>query len=297
MTKLACLTLETVGDYVIDDDLAYTELRRRGWQVDVIPWTQPVDWSAYDRVLIRTPWDYQNAPQQFLQVLEAIEASGTPLQNPLDVVRWNLSKTYLRDLDSAGVPIVPSVWGEQFDAEQLAASFDHFGCQRVVIKPTVSANAYHTYPLRRDELQARRSALADVFANRPYLIQPFLDEVVSAGEVSLFYFGGQYSHAITKQPKAGDFRVQEEHGGMITALEPDAALQAAAQQALAAVPAPVLYARADFVRVGGADLLMELELIEPSLYFRMHADAPANFADALACWADLSASQPVQRDS
>ena len=102
--KLACLTLEHVGDYVIDDDLAYAELRRRGWRVDVIPWTQPADWAAYDRVLIRTPWDYQNAPTRFLQVLEAIEACGTPLQNSLAVVRWNLSKTYLRDLGSAVAP-------------------------------------------------------------------------------------------------------------------------------------------------------------------------------------------------
>ena len=277
--KLACLTLEHVGDYVIDDDIAYAELRRRGWQVDVIPWTQPTDWAAYDRVLIRTPWDYQNAPEQFLQVLASIEASGTLLQNPLDVVHWNLSKTYLRDLQAAGVAIVPSLWGKQFDAEQLAAS-----CEQVVIKPTVSANADHTYPLTRDKLAARQAELAQVFASRPHLVQPFLNEVLSEGEVSLFYFGGRYSHAIRKQPKAGDFRVQEEHGGLITALGPDAALKAAAERALAAVPAPILYGRADFVRVGGEDLLMELELIEPSLYFRMHHDAPANFADALEAW-------------
>ena len=285
MKRLACLTLERVGDYVIDDDLAYAELRRRGWQVDVIPWTRPTDWTAYDRVLIRTPWDYQNAPQQFLHVLEQVEASGTPLQNPLAVVRWNLDKRYLRDLQAAGVPIVPSLFADRFDAELLAGSFVRFGSERVVIKPTVSANADHTYPLTADQVLDQREALGKVFHQRPHLIQPFLDEVLGDGEVSLFHFGGRYSHAIRKQPKAGDFRVQEEHGGLITALEPDAALRTAAEAALAAVPAPVLYSRADFVRVDGQDLLMELELIEPSLYFRMHPDAPILFADALDGWA------------
>lgn len=284
MTRLACLTLEHVGDYVIDDDLAYAELRRRGWQVDVVPWTRATDWAAYDRVLIRTPWDYQNAPEHFLNVLAAIEASGTPLQNPLSIVRWNLDKRYLRDLDAAGVPIVPSLWSTQFDAGQLAASFDNFGCERVVIKPTVSANADHTYPLLRADLPAHNAELARVFATRALLIQPFLDEIVSDGEVSLFYFGGRYSHTIRKRPKAGDFRVQEEHGGEISALEPDAALMSAAERALAAIPEPVLYARADFVRVGDRNLLMELELIEPSLYFRMHPKAPSLFADALEQW-------------
>lgn len=286
--KLACLTLEHVGDYVIDDDLAYAELRRRSWQLEVIPWTQPTDWAAFDRVLIRTPWDYQNAPERFLQVLEAIEASGTPLQNPLAVVRWNLDKRYLRDLEAAGVPTVPSLFADTFDAKLLAGSFAHFGCERVVIKPTISANADHTYPLTESDAQTKQNELAHVFDGRPHLLQPFLDEVLGDGEVSLFHFGGRYSHAIRKQPKAGDFRVQEEHGGLITPLQPDAALREAAKAALAAVPVAVLYGRADFVRVAGQDLLMELELIEPSLYFRMHPDAPSNFADALDDWAQHS---------
>ena len=282
MPRIACLTLDAPGDFVIDDALFHTELRQRGWTVDEVPWTAAADWGRYDRVLIRTPWDYQQAPARFLEVLAAIDASGTRLDNPLTVVRWNLDKRYLQAVADAGVPIVPSLWMPNWDADRLRGSFDALGCERIVLKPTVSANADHTHPLRRGELDARLPELAAVFEQRPALIQPFVDTVLSAGEVSLFYFGGRYSHAIRKQPKPGDFRVQEEHGGRITALEPDAALRRAGQAALAAIPAPVLYARVDLVRTpDGVDRLMELELIEPSLYFRMHPQAAANLADAL----------------
>lgn len=282
MPRIACLTLADPRDFVIDDALLHTELRQRGWTVDVVPWTAASNWAAYDRVLIRTPWDYQQAPDRFLGVLEGIDASGTRLDNPLDVVRWNLDKRYLRDVQRAGVPVVPSVWMDAWDEGLVRESFDALGCARVVLKPTVSANADHTYPLTRAELDAKRGRLARVFARRPALIQPFLDEILTLGEVSLFYFGGHFSHAIRKQPAAGDFRVQEEHGGTITTLDPDPALRRAGQAALAAVARPVLYARVDLVRTrDGVDRVMELELIEPSLYFRMHPRAAANLADAL----------------
>lgn len=281
-------------DFVIDDDLVYEPMRAAGWAVDPVPWDRAgVDWAVYDLVLIRTPWDYQQRPDAFLKVLESVDSAGTPLQNALPLVRWNLDKRYLRDLEHAGVPIVPTHWGQPgLRAGEVDALFDVLGAEEIVLKPVIGANADHAYRLKRGSYAERGPAIEDSFASMPFLAQPFLTEIIDEGEFSLFYFGGTYSHAILKTPATGDFRVQEEHGGLITRAEPTEALHAAGRRAIDAVaalghPAPLI-ARADLVRAGTSSHanfhLMELELIEPSLYFRMHPDACANFVHAVDAW-------------
>ena len=104
--------------------------------------------------------------------------------------------------------------------------------------------------------------------------------IVSEGEYSLFYFGGAFSHAINKRPKTDDFRVQEEHGGIITAIEPDARMRRAGDRAIETIDRDLLYARVDLIRDARQEFfLMELELIEPALYFRMDPRSPRFFAE------------------
>jgi len=149
------------------------------------------------------------------------------------------------------------------------------------VKPVVSANADDTFVV--DAGGQEVPELAATFADRAWMLQPFVDSVLAEGEHSLFYFAGRYSHAVVKRPKAGDFRVQEEHGGHIAAEEPAGDLRAAADAVLAALDDTLLQARVDLVRLAdGTPALMELELIEPSLYFRMDPGAAGRFADALA---------------
>ena len=285
MPRVAFLTLEDRSAYVIDDDLAIAELRARGWRVEEVPWRRrDVRWHDWDGVVIRTPWDYQKDPVAFLDTLAAIAATGVPVANPVDVVRWNLRKTYLRDLERRGVPIVPTRWGTGLDARAVAALGEAFGGE-FIVKPVVSANADDTFRLPRVPDAATVATLVRTFADRDWLAQPFVPAVLTEGEFSVFHFGGRYSHAILKTPAAGDFRVQEEHGGIITAVVPEPALLRAAERVLATLDDTLLQARTDLVRMpDGEFALMELELIEPSLYFRMHPRAPANFADALAGW-------------
>ncbi len=280
MRRAAFLTLEDRGDYVIDDALAVAELGLRGWRVDEVPWRRDADWRSFDAVVIRTTWDYQRDLDGFLAKLAAIEATGARLANDLALVRWNARKTYLRDLAARGVPVVPTRWGEGLDADGVRGLCASLG--ECVIKPVVSANADDTYRVAPGLADADAEGIAARFAARAWMAQPFVRSVVDEGERSAFYFGGAYSHAIVKVPRAGDFRVQEEHGGSITAVAPDAALRAAADRVMAALgPAP-LQARVDLVRLDDGSLaLMELEAIEPSLYFRAHPGAARNFADAL----------------
>lgn len=279
MTRRICfLSMDDLAGYVSDDDLAVPHLAELSIRTDILSWRQTaVAWRAFDAVIIRTPWDYQKYPQEFLAALEDIE-SQTTLHNSLKIVRWNLDKTYLCDLSEKGVRIVPTLWHQRYDFASFAHWLDELAADEVIIKPTISATAAYTYRLREFD-----ASLASIFGEREFLVQPFVSSILDEGEYSLFYFNGEYSHAIVKRPKPADFRVQEEHGGIITEIDADDTMRAAAANVLEHIDEDLLYARVDLVLdAEGQFALMELELIEPSLYLRMNAEAPARFAAAIA---------------
>ncbi|HEY8212048.1 MAG TPA: hypothetical protein VIG99_31415 [Myxococcaceae bacterium] len=275
-TRVALLTLEDRGPFVIDDSLAIEELGRRGWRVDEIPWRRDAPWEEYAGVVVRTTWDYQRDPDGFLQALDRI-SKRTALWNPLQLIRWNIRKTYLRELAARGLCVVPTRFGQGAAIEEWRALRGPH-----VLKPVIGANADDTFALHAGLNGSELGAISRRFANREWLLQPYVDTIATEGEHSLFYFNHRYSHAVLKQPKEGDFRVQEEHGGLISREEPADDLRAAADAVMATLDKPLLQARVDLVRLeDGTPALMELELIEPSLYFRQDGEAAGHFADAL----------------
>ncbi len=284
MKPLQCayLTMADPGDFVMDYRLGIAPKTALGWQVTEVDWrAADTSWEDFDAVYICTPWDYPDHVQQFLDVLGRIDESRAILVNDLSLVRWTLEKTYLRDLESRGATIVPSSWHHAIDAAGIDGFFSLHETDTVVVKPIVGANAADTFVLKQPVDSGLTKSLCDTFLNRRYFVQPFLDAVVSEGEYSLFFFGGAYSHSILKTPTPGDFRVQEEHGADIRRVEPGADLVEIASRLLALIEPRPVYARADFVRdAGNRYCLMELELIEPSLYLRMDDAAPGRFARA-----------------
>ena len=275
--------MDDTEGWQIDAGLAMPHLESLGWTVEWVRWRAPdVNWSDYDAVYIGTPWDYPEDPDRFLDVLEAIDRSSALLINCMELVRWNLQKTYLRDLQSRGADIVPSIWCKDSSDLCVEPLFDRLQSEGIIVKPVVSTNATDTFLLNRENSDAIADRLRDVFAKRACIIQPFMSNIRSEGEFSLFYFNGQLSHAIQKVPKHRDFRVQEEHGATLTLVPPETALQAVADQILSLVEPTPVYARCDLVRHDdGRFLLMELELIEPSMYLRMKKGADRLFAAAL----------------
>lgn len=282
MKRCAYLTMENNDFWTIDADLAFPYMEMLGWQVKAVPWRNAsCDWNKFDAVYVGTPWDYPEAPQQFMHLLQEIDESKAILVNDLALVRWTLTKIYLRDLEERGADIVPSLWFDDFAADQLTHAFDEFSVDTIIIKPVVSTNATDTYLLRRELLADVQANLQSTFRKRPFVVQPFIENIQSDGEYSLFYFDAKFSHGIRKVPKESDFRVQEEYGAEITSLDPEAALIAAGNRIFDLVEPTPVYARVDFVRSsGGRFLLMELELIEPSMYLRMNEKAPRRFAEA-----------------
>ncbi|HEU4557124.1 MAG TPA: hypothetical protein VFS20_04715 [Longimicrobium sp.] len=282
MRNCVFLTLDDPAGYTMDDHLAHQPLRELGWRVEPVPWRRPgVNWAASDAVVIRSTWDYTQAPDAFLAVLGDIERAGTPLFNGLELVRWNIRKTYLRDLAEREVPVVPTVWRDRLSPGELPRLVDEVGTAEVVVKPVVGASAGGAFRVDARNVTAQ-AAVEAYYSDRALMAQPFLEAITAEGEFSIFYFNGEHSHTILKTPKPADFRVQEEHGGTIRAVQAGPALLAAGDAALRALGEAPLYARADFVRSNDGDgfWLMELELIEPSLYLRMDPRAPGRFAQA-----------------
>ncbi len=280
---IAFLSTDSLDGFVVYDHMAITPLSQLGWEVRQVSWHAPnVDWNEFAAVVIRTPWDYHLHLAEFLAVLEQIDASGARLLNPLEVVRWNVDKTYLRELESNSVRIVPTVWKTSPTLDDLSAAIESFASDELVIKPTIGAGARDTFRWRRDTDENFTNQIIACYENRLAMIQPFVSNVVEIGEWSLFYFDGKYSHTVLKKPKHGDFRVQEEYGSWLRAMEPPSQHLSLAEKSLAVIRKELAYARVDIVELhGGEPAIIELELIEPSLYFLYDEESPNRFARAL----------------
>jgi hypothetical protein len=266
----------------LDDDWALLRdaLAGVGLKGTAQVWTDPsVDWRAFDLVLVRGTWDYVARLGQFIDWVTAV-GDQTRLVNPAPVLRWNSDKRYLADLAAAGVPIVPTAWVGPGQAwEPPGAEF--------VIKPTVSAGGFETARYRVDDLAAARQHVARLHERgSTVMVQPYQAAVDEQGETALIYLAGQFSHAVRKGPLlqlgAGvvDQLWQREQ---ITATEPTDLELDVAEGALAAahrIGGPITYARVDLV-TGTDAAVLELELIEPSLFLDTSPGAPELFAKSI----------------
>ncbi len=288
--RVALVTCSSLRELTDDDRPLIGELAKLAINAEPEVWDNPsADWSKYDLVLIRSTWDYYLNPAAFGAWVSRLESAGVVLWNPPEVVRVNSEKSYLRGLEVAGVSVAPTVWLERGVKANLEEILAGKGWTDAVVKPVVSAGAYRTYRVKRGD-PAGQAALAEVLTHAGAMIQPYLAEIAAEGEWSFIFLGGEFSHAVLKTPRAGDFRVQEEHGGRTAAVVPPAPLLAQARNAALAAPGPWLYARVDGVRRGHELVVVEIELIEPSLYLSYAPGAAGRLAAAVK--ARLSAGRP-----
>ncbi|QDU20954.1 ATP-grasp domain-containing protein [Urbifossiella limnaea] len=274
-----------MSNILADDGLLQAALARRGLTSERVDWADPgVEWSRFRCALFRTTWDYFDRFPEFSAWLDRVERQ-TRLCNHSPTVRWNLDKHYLADLDARGVPVVPARFLERGSAQPLADVLTEAGWDEAVVKPCVSGAARHTYRVNRRTAADLQPLLDGLLAAEAMLVQPFQADVVRTGEDTLMVFGGRFSHAVRKVPKAGDFRVQDDHGGTVHDYTPTAEQVELAERAVSAChPLPV-YGRVDLVRNNAGQLaVMELELIEPELWLRHHPPAAEHFAAGVAAF-------------
>lgn len=258
-------------------------------EVQDIDWQAPLDQlTGFHLAYLGTPWNYTLAKDLFLARLDALETAGVMVCNPVEVIRWNADKLYLKELEARGAPAIPTLWPENPGRAEVLAATDHFGCDKVVVKRRVGAGAVGQHCFSRDDLPEDGWRLGHAG-----MIQPFLRAIQDEGELSFIFVDGQLSHALVKRPRTGDYRIQSRYGGMEQAIDPARADRAAAEAVMAMLPfdQPPLYARIDMVRLDSGTLaVIEAELIEPYLYPEQGPRFGRMFADAMiARFAELSA--------
>jgi glutathione synthase/RimK-type ligase-like ATP-grasp enzyme len=246
-----------------------------------VDWTKADNLSDFDLVTPLLAWGYPRDAATWFALLDRMQAEAVNVANPVSVLRWNSDKVYLADLDALGIATVPTRMSDTLGQTALDEARSAFDSDILVIKPPISGGADGTYKLAKDD------ALPTLVEGKRMMIQPFLASIAAEGEFSLFYFGGEFSHSIIKRPAAGDFRVQDQFGGYEEAVEAPTDAKALAEAALTATSqitqtGALAYARVDMLRDGdGALRLIELELIEPSLFLHFAGDEGTAFTNAI----------------
>ncbi|MDX2013235.1 MAG: hypothetical protein SFW67_23770 [Myxococcaceae bacterium] len=279
--RVGFFTAEFLSGLYVDDHPVVAALGARGVEVEPVVWSRPFDAGRFDALVIRSPWDWYKHREAFRGFVASLAALRTPVFNPPAMLARYQDKTYFRELAALGLDTVPTAFFTPESLDALPAELARRGWQRAVLKPSFTANAYGAQRFEAAQVdEVVRQAKAHL-VDSEWMLQPYVDGIEARGEWSLVFFGGRYSHAVQKRPKAGDYRVQPDHGGQSLLAEPPGAFIEAAERIVSASVPEALYARVDGVEHEGRFRLMELEVVEPELFFRLHPDAPARFADAL----------------
>jgi glutathione synthase/RimK-type ligase-like ATP-grasp enzyme len=282
MPTIALVTYRDLPQLTSEDQLVCSALQALGVQAQAVVWDAPdAAWEHYQAVVVRSCWDYHLHPSRFTTWLGELERLQVPLWNPAPILRWNMHKTYLRDLHARGIAVPPTCWLERGGRAELATIFAEHGWQEAVIKPAISATAHNTWRASRATSRQDQPRFAAMLQDSDILVQQFMEPVVSEGEWSFVFFHSQYSHAVLKKAKPGDFRVQDDFGGTVEVVSPALELIEQAQQIVDSVGSPLLFARVDAIDLNGRLVLMELELIEPFLFLKSDPHAVERFARAI----------------
>ncbi len=279
--KVALLTCSEWPELSEDDQLLVESFKNHDVEVNVIPWDSlNVDWSDFDLCIIRSTWNYHYSIDKFLNWLDAIDKKGVNLWNPSSIIRWNSNKSYLKELKNQGISVVPTVWIKKNSQVNLKQIMEENNFQEVVVKPIIGASAYNIWSSTKEEADQKQTDLDEMVSKTDMLIQPLVKEIQIEGEWSFVFIGGKYSHSILKKPKEDDFRVQRRYGGTSEKGNPSQDLIKQAEKIAQLIEGEPLYARVDAVNIGGKLTLMELELIEPALFFSLDPGSAIKFVEA-----------------
>lgn len=271
-----------IDNVLLEDQLVKEALEKEGLNVLRLAWDdENFDWNTTKYVLFRTTWDYFDRFAEFSKWLAAV-TQKTILLNSEKIIHWNIDKHYFQDLSKAGIATVPTYFMEKGDTRSLATLHKELNWNHTVLKPCISGAARHTYQLNLDTINAHETRYKDLIANENMMLQPFMNQIVTKGEISLIVINGTYTHAILKQAKKGDFRVQDDFGGSVHEYSPTQAEIEFAEKAVKACIELPIYARVDIIWDNEDKLaISELELIEPELWFRHNHEAARQLAKAI----------------
>ncbi len=287
--RVAFFTCEEMPEMLPYDMEIIRMLNNRGITTNVLIWdridfTDEIFLTEFDIVVIRSIWDYYRKTQKFLEFLDFLEKSCVKVLNPLDIVRWNMDKKYLEELQSEGFYIIPTIFNHNNNGDSFEEALSR-GWNKMIIKPMISAGSYHTFVIDRSEKNRYNQIVEELYKNRPFMLQEFIPEI-SEGEISTITLedviggnGKELSYSVTKVPKKGDYRVQFNYGGVYSSGDVDPYIKDISRSITARFNNRILYQRLDGLWRNGEFLIMEIELIEPDLYFNYNKEAMQFWVD------------------
>lgn len=283
LTESRYLNPKDDSQYVLnvlwEDSLLKSALEKMNLNVVRVDWADPdFDWHSTRCAVFRTTWDYFDRFAEFDAWLSRVE-DQTMFINPIPQVRWNMDKKYLRDLSEKGIRTVNTRFIPQGTTSSLHELYLEMDSEDVVLKPTIAGAARHTYKLSLENVDDHEEIFRRLIANEDMMLQPYQYSITTKGELSLMVIGGEFTHAILKKAKAGDFRVQDDFGGTVHPYEPGYLEMEFAEKVVKACDPLPAYARVDIMWDNSGDfVLTELELIEPELWFREEMSAATKLA-------------------
>ena len=275
-----------ITDYILnillDDKILTDALENNGLKVTRKKWNDPqFNWSTTRFAMFRTTWDYFKRQDEFTQWLKTASQLTTFI-NSIELVRWNMDKHYLTDLNNKGIHTVETFFIEPGEEKTLESIFISTNHVTAILKPAVSGTARHTYKINLNNIREHESVFKKLIKEESMLIQPFQNEIVNKGEVAMMIMGGKFTHAVLKKTKVGDFRVQDDFGGTLHDYTPSQQEIMFAEKAVHSCSTLPLYARVDMIKDNkGLLAIMELEIIEPEMWFRRFPDAAKLLAEEI----------------
>lgn len=279
--KIGLLTCEKLPNLTPEDQLLIPELAKHSIVATAVIWDDvTIQWNEFDYLIFRNTWDYFEKETEFNNWLDQIENLGIKTLNSIDIIKNNKHKFYLRELEKQGIKILPTVFLEKTNHLDLAVIIPtHW--QKMVLKPAFSAGSYLTAVFDRKDTEKINTDYQAIASEKELLLQEFMPEIQTEGETSFIFFNKKFSHAVNKKPVAGDFRIQSQFGGKYKLVEPNQELIEKAQNIVNTFPDNLLYARVDGIIIENELHLMEVECIEPDLYFNLSQGSLTRYVDAV----------------
>jgi glutathione synthase/RimK-type ligase-like ATP-grasp enzyme len=279
--KIALLTCKKLPDLTPQDQLLIPELKKHNIDVTAVIWdNSTINWNDFDYLIFRNTWDYFEKENEFNLWLDQIEKLGIKTLNPLAIIKQNKHKFYLREMEQQGIKIIPTVFVDK-RTELNLAELTPTHWKKTVLKPAFSAGSYLTEVFETADTERISTQYKNIASQKELLLQQFMPEIQSVGETSLIFFNKKFSHAVNKKPVPGDFRIQVQFGGIYRLIHPDAELIAEAQKIVNTFAGKLLYARVDGIVIDNKLHLMEVECIEPDLYFNLSEGSLKRFVNAI----------------
>jgi glutathione synthase/RimK-type ligase-like ATP-grasp enzyme len=279
--KIALLTCDKLPELTLADQQLIPELAKHNIIAKAVIWSdKTVNWNDFDYLIFRNTWDYFEKETEFNLWLDQIEKLGIKTLNAIEIIKQNKHKFYLREMEKKGISILPTIFIDKNTSLNLAEIIPKHW-KKAVIKPAFSAGSYLTTVFDTSEIEKTNDEYTKIAQEKELLLQEFMPEIQTLGETSFIFFNKKFSHAVNKKPIDGDFRVQSQFGGKYTLIQPSQELIDKAQKVVNTFNDKLLYARVDGIVIDTELHLMEIECIEPDLYFDISEGALERFVASI----------------